>query len=67
MPVYLAGQVIREVRMRQKYDGLRRVTMGRRWDLAKAETLGEFSKSDALDLVDTQAQQVTQGSDSQTH
>lgn len=57
-PIYVAGQFIRELRTCGKYDGLWQVTVRPRWGFKEPELLGEFSKADALDLVDTTAIEI---------
>lgn len=60
-PVFLAGQVVQELRARDKYEGRWTVVVGHRWGFKEDVMLGEFSKADALELVDVSAAEIARG------
>lgn len=60
-PVFVAGEVLRELRMRDKYEGRWIVRVRPRWGFEKGQVLGEFPRAEALDLVDARADEITHG------
>jgi hypothetical protein len=62
-PIFLVGLLIHEASTRDKYEGAWEVQVERRWGFGQPLVLGEFSKREALDLVDTRAEEIARGLD----